>query len=93
MLPATLQFLIVMIASAMNDRLQRKLDYVEEERRILGNRSMPSPVGEDSFTAHQRRRLAEAGKLLRPEERPSAAARQAGDDSGVVSPVGREEIR
>ena len=35
MLPATLQFLIVMIASAINDRLQRKLDYVEEERRIV----------------------------------------------------------
>jgi len=33
--PATLQFLIVMIASAINDRLQRKLDYVEEERRGL----------------------------------------------------------
>jgi hypothetical protein len=35
MLPATLPFLIVMIASAINDRLQRKLDYVEEERRTL----------------------------------------------------------
>jgi hypothetical protein len=35
MLPTTLQFLIVMIASAINDRLQRELDYVEEERRIL----------------------------------------------------------
>jgi hypothetical protein len=35
MLPMTLQFMIVMIASAINDRLQRKLDYVEEERRIL----------------------------------------------------------
>jgi hypothetical protein len=35
MLPATLQFLIVMIASAINDRLRRKLDYVEEEGRIL----------------------------------------------------------
>ena len=35
MLPATLQFLIVMIASAINDRLQRRLDYVEEERRVL----------------------------------------------------------
>jgi hypothetical protein len=31
----TLQFIIVMIVSAINDRLQRKLDYVEEERRIL----------------------------------------------------------
>ena len=35
MLPMTLQFIIMMIASAINDRLQRKLDYVEEERRIL----------------------------------------------------------
>ena len=35
MLPQTLQFIIVMIAAAINDRLQRKLDYVEEERRIL----------------------------------------------------------
>ena len=31
----TLQFLVAMIASAINDRLQRRLDYVEEERRIL----------------------------------------------------------
>jgi putative transposase len=29
------QFIVVMIASAINDRLQRKLDYIEEERRIL----------------------------------------------------------
>ena len=35
MLPQTLQFIIVMIAAAINDRLQRKLDYVEEERRIV----------------------------------------------------------
>ena len=35
MLPMTLQFIIVMIASAINDRQQRKLDYIEEERRIL----------------------------------------------------------
>jgi hypothetical protein len=35
MLPMTLQFIIVMIAFAINDRLQGKLDYVEEERRIL----------------------------------------------------------
>jgi len=35
MLPVTLQFIIAMIASAINGRLQRKLDYVEEERHIL----------------------------------------------------------
>ena len=33
MLPMTLQFMIVMIASAINDRLQRKLGYVKEEFR------------------------------------------------------------
>ena len=52
MLPMTLQFIIVMIASAINDRLQRKLHYVEEENRILqeqldaltGGRRSPSPA-------------------------------------------------
>ena len=70
MMPATLQFLIVMIASAINDRLQRKLDYVEEERPNL--REQLDAVTDSrklSFTASQRRRLAEAGKLLTPDER------------------------
>ena len=31
MLPATLQFLITMIACAINERMQRKLDYTQEE--------------------------------------------------------------
>jgi hypothetical protein len=66
----TLQFLIVMIASAINDRLQRKLDYVEEERRILQEQLNAATGGKKpSFTADQRRRLATAGKLLMPEDR------------------------
>jgi hypothetical protein len=70
MLPATLQFFIVMIASAINDRLQRKLDYVEAERRILWEQVEALTGGKKiSFTAQQRRRLAEAGKLLTPEKR------------------------
>jgi putative transposase len=70
MLPATLQFLIVMIASAINDRLQRKLDYVEEERRVLREQLDAATAGKKlSFTANQRRRLGEAGKLLTPDER------------------------
>jgi transposase InsO family protein len=71
MLPMTLQFLIVMIASAINDRLQRKLDYLEEERRILRERLDAVTGGSKklSFTADQRRRLAVAGKLLTPDER------------------------
>ncbi len=72
MLPATLQFLVVMIASAINDSLQRKLDYVEEERRILWEEVEALTGGKKiSFTAQQRRHLAEAGKLLTPEERQS----------------------
>jgi transposase len=70
MLPATLQFLILMIASAINDRLQRKLDYVEEERRVLREQLEAATGGRKvSFSASQRRRLAEAGKLLSPDER------------------------
>jgi hypothetical protein len=54
MLPATLQFLIVMIASAMNDRLRWKLDYVEEERRILWEQLDAATGGKKiSFTAQQ----------------------------------------
>jgi hypothetical protein len=50
-----------MIASAINDRLQRKLDYVEEERRILWEQVAALTGGKKlSFTARQRRRLAEA---------------------------------
>lgn len=70
MLPLTLQFIVAMISSAINDRLQRRLDYVEEERRILRER-LDAVVGgkKISFTAEQRRRLATAGKLLTPDER------------------------
>ena len=70
MLPLTLQFIIAMIAGAINDRLQRKLDYVEEERRILRGQLDAIVCGKEiSFAAEQRRRLATAGKLLTPDER------------------------
>ena len=69
MLPATLQFIIAMIACSINDRQQRRLDYAQEEVRVLkdilcdlGHRRIP-------FTADHRRRLAMAGKELSPEER------------------------
>jgi len=70
MLPMTLQFIIVMIASAINDRLQRRLDYVEEERRVLQEQFDAATGGKKaSFTNDQRQRLATAGKLLTPNER------------------------
>ena len=35
MLPATVQFIIAMIASALNERLTKKMAYMREEQRIL----------------------------------------------------------
>ena len=70
MLPMTLQFIIAMVATAINDRMQRKLDYVEEERRILQEQLHAATGGKKlSFTAGQRRRMAMAGKQLTPDER------------------------
>jgi putative transposase len=70
MLPATFQFLITMIACAINERMQRKLEYTQEEVRVL-KEILAAITGSDriSFTVEQRRRLAVAGKALSPEER------------------------
>ncbi len=70
MLPATLQFLITMIACAINERMQRKLDYTQEEVRVLKD-VLKAATGSDRivFTADQRRRFAVAGKALSPKER------------------------
>ena len=35
MLPATFHFIIAMLASALTDRLTKKMAYVREEQRIL----------------------------------------------------------
>ena len=70
MIPATLQFIIAMIASAINERMQRKLDYVQEEVRVLKEVVLATTgSARISFTAGQRRRLALAGKELSPQER------------------------
>jgi hypothetical protein len=70
MIPATLQFIIAMIASTINERMQRKLDYVQEEVRVLKEVVLATTgSARISFTAGQRRRLALAGKELSPQER------------------------
>ena len=70
MFPSTLQFVIAMIASAINERMQRKLDYVQEEVRVLKEVVLATTgSARISFTAGQRRRLALAGKELSPQER------------------------
>ena len=70
MLPFTLQFVIAMIASAINERMRRKLDYALEENRIL-KEALRAATGKEriAFTPAQRRRLALAGKELTPKER------------------------
>ena len=62
MLPLTLQFVIAMIASAINERMRRRLDYALEENRIL-KEAFRAVTGEERipFTPDQRRRLALAG--------------------------------
>jgi hypothetical protein len=55
MLPATLQFLITMIACAINERMQRKLNYTQEEVRVLKEiLAALTGSGRISFTADQR---------------------------------------
>ena len=69
MLPATLQFLIVMIASSINERMQKRLDYKSEEVLVL-KEILRSVTGKSriDFNESQRKRLAIKGKELRPKE-------------------------
>jgi putative transposase len=70
MLPVTFQFLIAMIAYAINERMARKLDYVQEEVRVL-KEALLNATGTKriAFTAEQRQHLAIKGKALTPDER------------------------
>jgi hypothetical protein len=59
-----------MIASAISERMGRKLDYAPEENRIP-KEALRAATGKEriAFTPAQRRRLALAGKELTPKER------------------------
>jgi hypothetical protein len=90
MLPATLQFLIAMIACVINAPMQRKLDYTQEEVRVLkelraaltgnGRMSLPDPrsgpaVLEGVHRDSQSRGREEREQLLSPEGRLSLGDR------------------
>ena len=64
-LPVTFQFLIAMLAYASNERMARKLDYVQEEVRVL-REALLNATGKTriAFTTQQRQRLAIKGKAL-----------------------------
>jgi putative transposase len=70
MLPATLQFVIAMIAYAINERMARRVDYLREEVLVL-KEALAAATGKTriDFSAEQRRRLALKGKELTADER------------------------
>jgi hypothetical protein len=70
MLPVTLQFIIAMVAHALNERMARRVEYLQEEVRAL-REALATATGKAriSFTPEQRQRLAIKGKALTPGER------------------------
>jgi putative transposase len=70
MLPLTLQFIIAMIGYAINERMARNVEYLQEEVRVL-KEALAAATGKTriAFTPEQRRRLAVKGKALTPKER------------------------
>ena len=70
MLPAPFQFIIAMIAYAINQRMVRRIDYLQEEVRVL-KEALAAATGKMriDFSPEQRRRLALKGKELTAEER------------------------
>ncbi|MGZ3357581.1 MAG: integrase core domain-containing protein [Isosphaeraceae bacterium] len=70
MLPLPLQFLVAMLAHAINERMARRVEYLQEEVRVL-KECFAAETGRTriAFTPDQRRRLATKGKALTPEER------------------------
>ena len=62
MLPLPLQFVIAMIASAISERLQRKLDYALEEVRVLKEnlRAATRALAANSFGSRLVRRMTTA---------------------------------
>jgi hypothetical protein len=70
MLPAAIQFIIAMVAHAINERMARRVDYLQEEVRVL-KETLATATGKIriDFTAEHRRRLPLKGKHLTAEER------------------------
>ena len=66
----TVQFLIAVVAYAINERMTRRLAYVQEEVRVL-REALVNATGKKriAFTVEQRQRLAVKGKALTPDER------------------------
>lgn len=59
-----------MVAHALNERMARRVEYLQEEVRVL-QEALATATGKSRvfFTPEQRRRLAINGKALTPDER------------------------
>jgi hypothetical protein len=70
MLAAPVQFIIAMIAYAINQRMMTRLDYLQEEVRVL-KEALAAATGKTriDFSSEHRRRLALKGKDLTAKER------------------------
>jgi hypothetical protein len=70
MLPLTLQFVIAMLAHALNEQIARRVEYLQEEVRVL-KEVLAARTGRTRMilTRDQRRCLALKGKALTPEDR------------------------
>ena len=69
-LPLTVQFIIAMLAYALNERMARNAEYLREENRVL-KEALRAATGKKRIplSDEQRRRLAAKGKALTPAER------------------------
>ena len=94
MFPLPLQFIIAMVAYAINERMARRLDYLLEEIRVLrevytettGRKRIPF-TDESASTAGSQRQGVDArrtGKLL-----PNRSSRY---DPDLISPTHRQEV-
>ena len=70
MLPVAVQFIVAMLAYALNERMARKGEYLREENRVLKD-ALHAATGKSRIplTNEQRRRLATKGRALTPAER------------------------
>jgi hypothetical protein len=69
MLPLPLQVLIVMVAHAINERMARRIDYLQEEVRVLKEALAPANTNADADGIRCRSRL---GGLLNHYHRDAA---------------------
>lgn len=73
MLPVTVQFIVAMLAYAINERMARRIDYLHEEVRVV-KEALAAATGTSriAFTAEQRRR---SPSRARPPGNARAAAK------------------